>query len=325
MISGANTRKSTALTGAVSADKTGTKSVARILTLPLRSLNCVAQAQAIRNLAMAMVLAVLALFGSTDHADAKKMRVSIQSSTYKGVSLPGVLHRPDLPGARPAVVLMHGCGGWQNSVFTALEDHAETFRKQGFVVLNLDSFTPRGKQGGMVCESYSELKRARRYRVHDAFDALGYLEAQDFVDSDNIFLVGQSNGGSVAMIAALQTKMRHSKITDNKFRGVVALYPWCGAAGTTRLSLESPLLILGGGKDDWVPPKKCTRFKASGAGLAVKVYNDAVHSFDVKVPVQRFKGKLVGYHREAALDSRKRMLEFFQSNIVSGEQVSQLK
>lgn len=199
---------------------------------------------------------------------------------------------------------MHGCGGWQPAVLRGLEDYAAFFVSNGFVVLNLDSFGPRGKAGGTVCFSHGQLAQARKYRTRDAFDALDFLRRQTFVDPENIFLIGQSNGGSVAMLAATEAN-------QPSFRGAVALYPWCGATGSHRLQLGAPLLILGGARDDWVPPRECRYLAANGAELRVKVYRDAAHSFDIPVPVQRYLGKRIGFNRSAAEDSRKEMVRFF--------------
>lgn len=240
--------------------------------------------------------------------------VTVPSDTRSGPGLDGRLHRPAGKGRAPAVILMHGCGGWQAPVLAALEDYAKFLTDHGMVVLNLDSFGPRRNAGGTVCNSFESLAAARDYRTKDAFAALRYLRAQPFVDPDNVFLIGQSNGGSVALIAAqAATEKRYAKGAAG-FRGLVALYPWCGATGSLRPHLSSPLLILGGARDDWVPPKDCTRMAPKGASVNVKVYPDAAHSFDLRIPVQRYLGKLVGFNEPAATQARGEILNFFKTH-----------
>lgn len=231
------------------------------------------------------------------------------------VRLAAEISRPDGRGPFPAVVLMHGCGGWQAAVRHSLRQHVAFLRDNGFVVLSLDSFGPRGLSGGVVCTSFKRLREARDYRTHDAFDALRYLQAQDFVDPEHVFLIGQSNGGSVAIKAAEASAAARYSRGGAAFRAVVAYYPWCGTPGTDRLALGAPLMIFGGGRDDWVPPDKCRRFRATGADLAVKIYPAAAHSFDLLAPEHRYLGKLVGFNRPATEDSRRRLLAFFRSNI----------
>ncbi|MEN8741300.1 MAG: dienelactone hydrolase family protein [Phaeobacter gallaeciensis] len=263
-------------------------------------------------LTVALVASLLFLPG---RANASVMAVSVPSSAKSGLALDARLHRPSRGGRAPAVVLMHGCGGWQPAVMQGLDSYANFLVRQGFVVLNLDSFGARGNGGGTVCKSLNRLSAARRYRTDDAYDAMRFLRAQKFVDSNSIFLIGQSNGGSVAMIAAMEKTRRRQVGQETGFRGVVALYPWCGATGSQRPTLSAPLLILGGALDDWVPPTGCQRMSARGDDLKVRIYANAAHSFDVPIPVHRYLGNLVGYSPSAARDARNEILQFFRAQM----------
>ncbi|MFZ2208768.1 MAG: dienelactone hydrolase family protein [Porticoccaceae bacterium] len=228
------------------------------------------------------------------------------------------LFRPNGPGHFPAVVLLHGCGGWQPAVHYSLNTHARYLQQRGFVVLNVDSFGPRHTSGGKLCADDRALYKALSYRTEDAFDALRYLQKLDYVAPDNIFLMGQSNGGAVAIRVA---KTATSKAHNNGgavFRGVVAYYPWCGEFGSSRVSLASPLLIFAGGRDDWVPARECQNVKATGAGLEVTIYPEAAHSFDLDILPQRFLGKLIGSDPLATQDSRAKMLTFFINAMTDG-------
>lgn len=233
------------------------------------------------------------------------------------VPLRAELFKPDGAGRFPAVVLMHGCGGWQPAVRHALRTHAQHLRDHGFVALNLDSFGPRNSSGGELCANDRALYQALSYRTQDAFDALRYLQRQDFVAPDNVFLMGQSNGGAVAIRAAKATTPATYNRDGSAFRGVVAYYPWCGEFDGSRVSLASPLLIFAGGKDDWVPAYECQGVRATGAELQVIVYPDAAHSFDLDILPHRFLGKLVGGDLRATQDSRERMLAFLVENLTN--------
>jgi dienelactone hydrolase len=228
--------------------------------------------------------------------------------------LRGELVRPQGPGRFPAVVLMHGCGGWQPAVHYALQLHAEHLKQHGYAVLNLDSFGPRHRSGGGLCGSDARLRDALVYRAYDAFDALRYLRAQPFVSRRNIFLMGQSNGGSVAMEVASASELADHGDGPG-FRAVVAYYPWCGVFGGGTVRLASPLLILSGGRDDWVSASECRAIRAKDAELAVMVYPGAAHSFDVNIIPQRYFGHLIGYDAGAAADSEERMAAFFDDHL----------
>ncbi|MCW3149323.1 dienelactone hydrolase family protein [Stutzerimonas stutzeri] len=242
--------------------------------------------------------------------------------TARSLMLEAELFRPDGEGPFPAIVLMHGCGGWQPAVRYGLHAHASFLREQGFVVLNLDSFGPRNFTGGKLCSNNPALYKAISYRTSDAFDAMRYLSQQSFVAADNIFLMGQSNGGAVAIRAAKQSSPATYGQSDQAFRGVVAFYPWCGELGRSRVSLSAPLLILAGGRDNWVPARECQGVQGKGATLEVKVYPNAAHSFDLDLPPQSFQGKLIGGDTMATTDSRSRMLQFLVRNLTREQQLA---
>ncbi|MEQ8897891.1 MAG: dienelactone hydrolase family protein [Roseovarius sp.] len=233
------------------------------------------------------------------------------ASNYDGapVTLEATLENPAGPGPHPAVILMHGCGGLQPSVAEALSLHAKALNDAGFATLILDSFGPRGISGGHVCETYERLGNARRYRMQDTRDAKAYLESRPEIDAANIFVMGQSNGGSVAI--------RLSQRDTREFRALAAYYPWCGAFNRlgAKAELTTPLIVFGGEADDWVPPDDCTTISAQGADYAVHVYPGAAHSFDLQIPEQRFQGHLVGNNAPAEQDSRARMIAFFRHHL----------
>uniref|UniRef100_UPI003B52DBA4 dienelactone hydrolase family protein n=1 Tax=Roseovarius indicus TaxID=540747 RepID=UPI003B52DBA4 len=233
------------------------------------------------------------------------------NSQYEGapVTLDATLQGPSGPGPHPAVILMHGCGGLQPAVAEALDIHAKALNEAGFVTLILDSFGPRGIGGGHVCETYERLRKARSYRMQDAHDAKAFLLSQPQVDSANIFVMGQSNGGSVTI--------RLSQRETREFRALAAYYPWCGAFNRlgAKAELTTSLIVFGGDADDWVPPEDCTTITAEGADYAVHIYPGAAHSFDLQIPEQTFQGHLVGNNPEAETDSRAKMIAFFKSHL----------
>lgn len=262
-----------------------------------------------RRQALAVMIAAMCLGTAADAYESVSIKAT-RPAGAKGAVLQAELFKPKGDGPFPAVVLMHGCGGWQPAVLGGLHSHAMYFLDRGYVVLNLDSFGTRGTSGGTVCETTARLVRALDYRTHDAFDALRYMRTLPFVDSHSVFLMGQSNGGSVAINAAKMTGR-------DGFRAVAAYYPWCGSLGRAKVKLTSPLIIFSGGRDDWVPAWQCRHKRAVGAKLKVIEYESAAHSFDLQIPPQRYLGKLIGYDQPATEDSRAHMLAFFNSTLAS--------
>lgn len=259
----------------------------------------------------ALGLLVAGFLACASHAGERVLFPASRGYTADQVMLQAELHVPPGEGPFPALVLMHGCGGWQPVVRHTMQRYAEQFIALGFVVLDLDSFGPRRLGNGRVCESIPRQQDALDYRTHDAHDALRYLQAQGYVDARNVFLMGQSNGGSVAINVA-KGDGPHGGGAAPGFRGVVAYYPWCGSFGGRRqVHLAAPLLVFGGARDDWVPASECEGVRSSGAELGLVVYPDAAHSFDLDMPPQRYLGNLVGRDAFAAEDSLRRMKAFF--------------
>lgn len=230
-------------------------------------------------------------------------RVKIPASTKwngKAISLVGHFSRPGGSAKLPAVILMHGCAGLGPTIRASLNAHARVLNRNGFATLILDSFGPRKVGGGYVCDTLRRLADARSYRLADARDAAGWLKSQAGIDGRNIFLMGQSNGGSVALRAAAR----------GGFRAVAAYYPWCGAATSNR----SPLIVFGGGRDDWVPPDQCGQRRQTSKYTFV-LYPKAAHSFDVRSGLSIFKGYRIGYNGSATRSSRAAMVAFFRKHM----------
>ncbi len=227
------------------------------------------------------------------------------------VAVRGEMLKPDGEGPFPAVILMHGCQGLAPAPLASLRWHAGFLKKHGYVSLIVDSLGPRGKNGDRVCSSHHELGEARTYRVADAVAARAYLVSQSFVDASNIFLIGQSNGGSVAIIMS-RRDVRHGFTTGvDAFRGVVAYYPWCGVGFG---EMVSPLLILAGERDNWTSASECRYMRVSHRDKPIEliVYEGAHHSFDLSIPIQKYSGHTVGYNAKAARQSQEAYLSFFE-------------
>jgi len=256
-------------------------------------------------------LALFLIVGLADNVTAAENVTFLASKPFvsKKLFLKAELYKPPAKGPRPSVILMHGCGGLGPNVYNSLRSHALYFLRRGFVVLIVDSFGPRQSGNGWVCKTFKRLRQARNYRTSDALDAVKFLKTKTFVDKNNIFFMGQSNGGSVALLLAQLNKK------TSAFRAVAAYYPWCGALKSKRVKLSSPLIIFGGKQDDWVPPTQCSKSTSATKTLKTIIYPNAAHSFDLNIPVQRYLGKRVGRDRFATRDSRRQMYMFFKQNL----------
>ena len=191
------------------------------------------------------------------------------------VTLTGYLAKPAGQGTFPAVVLLHGCGGFHSSMLT----WADRLAYRGYASLAVDSFGPRGITSN--CGGFAE-------QAGDGYAALHYLVQQAFVRADRVALMGFSMGG-ISTLASLE-KGSIGGLFPDKFRAGIAFYPRCLAFSGL---ITVPTLILIGDQDDWTPAGDCADMVAGKSTLGtvrppgdrsnvkLVVYPGARHAFDV--------------------------------------------
>lgn len=247
----------------------------------------------------------------------------------RAVELEALLFRPRGVGPFPALVLLHGCGGFytrEGYVTASYRDWLERFAAAGYVALLVDSFNPRGYRS--ICELQKRPILAGRERAADAYAAAAWLAREPYVAPDRIGLIGWSNGASGALYGLLPENRR-----PPGFRAGVAFYPGCRALAQSKTPYRpyAPLLVLAGEADDWTPAGPCVELTAiaknQGAAMEIVTYPGAHHSFDrVNLPL-RFRpevrnpnrpdgrGATVGGHAEAREDALRRTLEFLARHL----------
>ena len=254
----------------------------------------------------------------------RPVAVSVSGSD---VELSAFLYRPNSPGAHPAMLQLHGCGGFRNAAGTPNESYrfwAEHWVRLGFVVLVLDSLTPRGEKE--ICTQNARRIRVNVERVRDAYAGLSYLAGLPDVDPARILLQGWSNGGSTTL-NALSATAPGRNADGPRFKAAVAYYPGCLQLTREPWRPTTRLLIQSGAADDWTPAKHCEliaeRARANGSTVDIDVYPDAHHSFDrVRQPVRLLpnvgpgrKGAHVGTHPEAREKSLRRTTEWVLAQV----------
>jgi dienelactone hydrolase len=200
-----------------------------------------------------------------------------------GLTLHATLYRPAGPGPFPAVVALHDCGGLNqrpNTLSQLYGAWAQHLVAEGFAVLFPDSFGSRGL--GPQCRVRQSKARASRERVDDAEAAGHWLQAQSFVRSDHISLLGWANGGTATLWTVRPNALPHDGGAD--FRSAVAFYPNCHRLRLTAWSTRVPTLVLIGSADDWTLASTCQQMVAGAHGRSARaeivVYPGAHHEFD---------------------------------------------
>ena len=208
------------------------------------------------------------------------------------------LVKPEGDGPFPAVIMMHGCSGDTPN----LDDWEKRFVQWGYVVLRVDSLTPRKKQ--TFCGFGSEYIWPR---AQDANDAKAYLTEIPFVDQRKIGLVGWSHGAMAALYVVDDSVPIENR--QSPFQGAVLFYPCCLGP----YNLNAPLLILAGEKDHLCPPSTCKPLAAlnnSQFEITLKIYENATHGFDMEGLDEVYLGQTLKYNPEATKDAISQVQSF---------------
>ena len=236
-----------------------------------------------------------------------KIESEIKNSIGTFTQLSNFVFRPAGEGPFPAVVIMHPCGGIQ---VPHMRLHGQELLKEGYVVLMLDSFGPRGMQN---C-ARGPLSAAAG--VADAYAALAFLDGLPFVDKTRIYQTGYSWG---AIVSTLLASPQSAKFVGAslRFRATVSNYSTCVYQGKYHFLLKDtdrPVLMLIGARDEELPPASCfpllDELKSAGAPVQWYVFPDATHSWDYRgAPNRAFV-----YSEETSRLATMRMLDFFAQN-----------
>ena len=201
---------------------------------------------------------------------AKKLGKKIEPKTEPAVALTGFLSKPDRVGPHPAVVLLHTCAGISKHEMS----WAEILNSWGYVVLLVDSLTPRGVE--YICDGRSG-SVAPWNRALDAYGGKKYLSSLSYVDPERIAVMGMSHG-AMAVLEIIENATSDG-IDIKPFGAAVAFYPLCGEP----TQIDIPTLIMTGDKDSWTPAELCKQYVerlGNDSGVSIKVFENAHHLFD---------------------------------------------
>lgn len=284
--------------------------------------------------ALSAVAAILLLWGNAPGARAASglhaeeiVRFPSQDADPGGTPtrLTGRFLRPSGDAGRhPAVLLLHGCSGLYTRDGRPSPRHLDwalTLREQGYAVLMVDSFGPRGID--QTCTRKERPVRATVERKRDAWAALAYLRTRPDVDGERIAVMGWSQGAG-AVLAAYGPEAGPGA----GFRAAIAFYPGCAKPLKNEAwQPEGPLLLLLGGRDEWTPAGECLELASRGPArerTEVVLYPDAHHGFDAPASPLRRRTNLataptgeaiVGTHEAARRDAIGRVSAFLAERL----------
>jgi dienelactone hydrolase len=269
------------------------------------------------SIVVSMVLTVVLGVASAPGQPTSPTAVDVTFPDTAGtLQLSGQLYRPDGPGLFPAVVALHGCGGMQ----PMHHRWALTLQQWGYVVLLVDSFSPRGKTN--ICGSGLSVDPLY-VRMPDAYAAQAYLARQPFVDRTQIAVMGWSHGGTTALYTVDDIYLQRFNVVP--FKAAIAMYPGCLLR---LLRVNAPLLILIGEADDWTSAARCQEMVRQSAqwgtktahGVTLKVYPGAHHGFDGDLPLGSYAGHTCAQNPEVAAHAEAEVKRFLAHHLGSTPQ-----
>ena len=193
----------------------------------------------------------------------------------------GVLTIPS-PNIRESdkIPLIIGVAGSVNWASHHLE-YLEMYQNMGIATFELQSFNSRSVDSTVG----SQVEVTAAMMILDSYRALEELSGHPMIDKNRVAITGWSLGGGVSLFSAWMP-LKNAINKELKFAAHLSYYPPCIVEPTILNFSDSPIRLLVGELDDWVPAEACldlaSKIKNNGSDIEVIVYENAHHSFDKK-------------------------------------------
>jgi len=196
---------------------------------------------------------------------------AISNSGEKSQTVSGLLFKPTGKGPFPAVILLHTCGGLGPHV---TQDWPDFLTGLGYVVLSVDSYSPRGMN---TCRDANPHERLV-WQSEDAYGALDSLANLPEIDGNRVALMGFSQGGR-AINNVLLPYRSYGQLKSSKgleFKAAIPVYGDCGGLWSMS-KVPFPVMQIVGDKD---PIAETCRGVDEITNVALRILPGVYHSFD---------------------------------------------
>ena len=190
----------------------------------------------------------------------------------------GVLTLPAQIDEGKKIPLIIGVAGSKDWAKHHLE-YIEMYQDMGIATFELQSF--RSRQIKSTVGTQVEVTTAMI--ILDSYRAFEELSKHPNIDKNKVAITGWSLGGGVTLFSAW-LPLKNAINRDLKFAAHLSYYPPCIVEPSILDFTDSPIHLLVGELDDWVPADACvdlaSKMKNNGANIEVTVYKNSHHSFD---------------------------------------------
>lgn len=196
----------------------------------------------------------------------------------------GILTLPNQINENQKVPLIIGVAGSKDWASHHLE-YIHMYQNMGIATFELHSFQSREISSTVG----TQVDVTTAMIILDSYKAFEKLSKYSQINKDKVAITGWSLGGGVALFSGW-LPLKNAINKDLKFAAHLSYYPPCIVEPKTLDFTDSPMHLLVGELDDWVPADACvdlaSKMKKNGANIEVTVYKDSHHSFDRKEPPQ---------------------------------------
>ncbi|MEC9205992.1 MAG: dienelactone hydrolase family protein [Pseudomonadota bacterium] len=192
----------------------------------------------------------------------------------KKIVIPANLYLPDnLEKPVPAIIMSHGAGG----IFRFHHKYKRIFLREGFAVLMIDHFHPRGK---ILDDNFVDITEPMM--ISDTIAAYNLLKEHPSI-SGKIGYVGWSKGGIGTILLKDKRILKKFNLDEKSFNFLVGIYTFCGFELDEKNISKTPLLLISGEEDSITPAHQCKsmteKFKIIHNTKYVEI-EKAHHGFD---------------------------------------------
>ena len=196
----------------------------------------------------------------------------------------GVLTLPEKIDENKKIPLIIGVAGSKDWSSHHLE-YIHMYQEMGIATFELQSFQSREISSTVG----TQVDVTTAMIILDSYKAFEKLSKHPQINKNKVAITGWSLGGGVTLFSGW-LPLKNAINKDLKFAAHLSYYPPCIVEPETLDFSDSPIHLLVGELDDWVPADACvdlaSKMKENGANIEVTVYEDSHHSFDRKGPPQ---------------------------------------